>query len=197
MINHFSETKTKILESAIEISNLEGWDSLSVKKIADQLSFSSAAVYKHFESFDEIKIHMSYLCFEEISVLLIEADSFLGTSSQKLEFFSLLLRKFSLKKPGLFQACMFRSPNEPKELLQLRKKSHENLLKLFSDYSIPDENMISVSRSFRSLLFGSLLLEIRESFGLPEKPEKSYREAISIFITGISIKYPMSEKKND
>lgn len=191
MINHYTQAKLRILNSAVELSNYEGWDSLSVKRIADHLSFTSASIYKHFESFGEIKLHMCMICFQELNAILTKALSFNGSSKEKIEYFSVLLRKFSLKKPGLFQSSMFRSEKEPEDLVKLRRKSQEILVNLFSDYSVPDENKISVSRSLRSLLFGSLLLEIRESFGTLERPEKSYKEAIDLFLMGISSKYPI------
>ncbi len=194
MINHISDSKNRILETAMGIANEEGWDSLSVKKIADQLSVTSAALYKHFESFEDLKIHLSLICFQEISEMLEEVIQVRANSSAQLEYLALLLRKFALKKPGLFQASMFRGEKEPKELTTLRTRSQKLLRDLFRDYAIPEDKLLSVSRSFRALIFGILSLEIRRSFGLPEKPEESFKEAVSIFLAGLTNKYPEGGK---
>ncbi|GBF49968.1 hypothetical protein LPTSP4_14890 [Leptospira ryugenii] len=190
MINQISESKVRIMETAVGIANAEGWDSLSVKKIADQLSITSAALYKHFESFEDLKIHISLFCFQEISELLEEVTLLRANSSARLEYLALLLRKFAVKQPGLFQASLFRGEKEPKELASLRNRSQKLLQDLFRDYSIPEDRLLSVSRSYRALIFGILSLEIKKSFGLPEKPEVSFREAVSIFLAGLASKYP-------
>lgn len=195
MINQISDSKNRILETAVGIANADGWDSLSVKKIAEKLSLTSAALYKHFESFEDLKIHLALLSFQEISAILEEVTKLRANSSARLEYLALLLRKFALKKPGLFQASMFRGEKEPKELAALRSQSQKLLRDIFSDYTIPDDKLLSVSRSFRALIFGILSLEIRRSFGIPEKPEESFKEAVAIFLAGLTSKYPEGEKE--
>src|SRR3546814_16906105 len=48
------EVRTTILEQSWKIVEEEGWEALSIRKIADAIEYSTPVVYKHFESKDAI-----------------------------------------------------------------------------------------------------------------------------------------------
>lgn len=185
----FSEPKERILVRSVEFINEEGWNSLTVKNVSESLGLSSASIYKHFENLEEIKAYICLLCFREFFRILSDCCEIPKPSWEKLQEFAHKMRKFAIQNPGLFQASFYRSQGEPQELQTLRKETQSKFLILFHSYQIPKEKITAVSRSFRGLLFGTLFLEIQKSFGLPEKPEFAFREAVEIFLDGLDRRY--------
>src|SRR5690606_22343721 len=48
------QLRSTILEESWKIVEADGWNALSIRKIADAISYSVPMVYKHFESKDEL-----------------------------------------------------------------------------------------------------------------------------------------------
>ncbi|WP_020607459.1 TetR/AcrR family transcriptional regulator [Spirosoma spitsbergense] len=49
-----TEVRTSILQAAWEVVLTEGWQALSIRKIADAIEYSAPVIYTHFESKDAI-----------------------------------------------------------------------------------------------------------------------------------------------
>src|ERR1017187_9787067 len=48
------ETRTRILETALELFSAQGFDGTTLQQIADRLGFTKAALYYHFRSKDDL-----------------------------------------------------------------------------------------------------------------------------------------------
>src|ERR1700728_4001502 len=49
-----SVTRTRILDSALELFSEQGFDGTTLQQIADRLGFTKAAIYYHFRSKDDL-----------------------------------------------------------------------------------------------------------------------------------------------
>jgi len=58
------EVRTKILATAWQIVKEEGWQALSIRKIADAIEYSVPVVYDHFENKDSILLEFAKQGFE-------------------------------------------------------------------------------------------------------------------------------------
>jgi AcrR family transcriptional regulator len=63
------EVRTSILDMAWEIIVTEGWQSFSIRKVADAIEYSVPVIYSHFENKDAILLEFNRKGFE----LLVEA----------------------------------------------------------------------------------------------------------------------------
>lgn len=68
-------TKEQILDAAFEIANKQGFDGITIRKVADILGSSIAPIYVNFENLDELK----YALAEKITKLI--QDVVLSTST--------------------------------------------------------------------------------------------------------------------
>jgi AcrR family transcriptional regulator len=59
-------SKRKTLEAALHIIDQEGLDSLSVRRLADELSVNAASLYHHFSNKDEILAGAAKLALEDV-----------------------------------------------------------------------------------------------------------------------------------
>ena len=53
------ETRTNILEAALEIVKEDGWPSLSMRKIADKIEYTAPIIYEYFENKDGILVELT------------------------------------------------------------------------------------------------------------------------------------------
>lgn len=68
-------TKEQILDSSFEIANEEGFDGITIRKVADKLGASIAPIYVNFKNLDELK----YALAEKITQLI--QDVILSTTT--------------------------------------------------------------------------------------------------------------------
>ncbi len=79
------EERKKILECALGLINSEGYDSLSMRKIAKELKFSATKIYNYFHNKDEIYIAITVESFKLFTTIIGSNLSKASTSGEKLE----------------------------------------------------------------------------------------------------------------
>jgi AcrR family transcriptional regulator len=72
-IRHKEEIRASILEAAWQMVITEGWQYLSIRKIADAIEYSIPVIYSHFENKDSILLEFTKEGFEKLSEALIAA----------------------------------------------------------------------------------------------------------------------------
>lgn len=72
-IRHKEEVRSGILAAAWSMVSTEGWQSLSIRKIADAIEYSIPVIYNHFENKEAILLEFSKEGFQKMAVMLAEA----------------------------------------------------------------------------------------------------------------------------
>src|SRR6202451_803044 len=67
------EVRASILDSAWEMVVTEGWQSFSIRKIADAIEYSVPVIYSHFESKDHILLEFNRKGFKLLAESLAAA----------------------------------------------------------------------------------------------------------------------------
>jgi AcrR family transcriptional regulator len=106
-----SETRDKILEAARELFIEEGFDGVSMRKIADRIEYSPTAIYVHFADKDQLFME---ICHEDFRRL---AQSMVGLAQvpnpvERLRHIGLGYIEFGLKNPNHYRT-MFMTPHPP------------------------------------------------------------------------------------
>lgn len=68
-------SRDKIIDVAFEIANLEGFDGISIRKVADKVGCSIAPIYVNFKDIDELKDAVAKRVQEIIEKLINEQKS--------------------------------------------------------------------------------------------------------------------------
>src|SRR4051812_23890752 len=79
------EVRESILQSAWQIVNEEGWQTLSIRKIADAIEYSIPVVYDHFENKEAILFEFNKLGFKLLSEKLTETIEQYKKPAEQLE----------------------------------------------------------------------------------------------------------------
>jgi len=74
-IRHKEEVRSGILAAAWNMVITEGWQSLSIRKIADAIEYSIPVIYNHFENKEAILLEFSKEGFQKLAVVLSDAKN--------------------------------------------------------------------------------------------------------------------------
>jgi AcrR family transcriptional regulator len=72
-LQHKEDLKNLILSTAWQMVKEEGWQSLSIRKIADAIQYSVPIIYDHFENKESIVLEFAKEGFQQLSKKILKA----------------------------------------------------------------------------------------------------------------------------
>jgi AcrR family transcriptional regulator len=97
--------RARLLEAARDIAAEEGWQAVTIRKIADRLEYSSPILYQHFASKEALLLALVAEGFREVTGLLRDAAREAeGSPERLLEGLALAYWDFAFAAPELYQA---------------------------------------------------------------------------------------------
>ncbi|MBR1201466.1 MULTISPECIES: TetR/AcrR family transcriptional regulator [unclassified Bradyrhizobium] len=100
----------RIVAAARVIAEREGWDGVTIRRLADEIEYSQPVLYSHFKNRDAIVAAVAVEGFKELTVALREAASG-STGRNALKNVALAYLAFALDRPALYDA-MFVLPTD-------------------------------------------------------------------------------------
>lgn len=97
------EIKTSILKAAWQLVKAEGWQSLSIRKIADAIEYSVPVIYSHFENKDAILLEFTKEGFHLLTLKIREAKDQHVQPSQQLEAMAQAYWNFAFEHKEYYQ----------------------------------------------------------------------------------------------
>ena len=183
-----------ILDAARELFVTHGYQEVSIRKIADKIEYSPAAIYSYFPSKDDI---FFALANEGFRLLLTYADEVKVTPSDPVdELRQMFLRyyEFSREYPEHF-ALMFLDRTVPKirdnwerfgSLAQLKVESTERIARLVESGAIPGgTNAHAVFRLLLTAAHGAAVLRLCDRLEPGEDGNALARAAIDAVLIGL------------
>ncbi|SFS05671.1 transcriptional regulator, TetR family [Granulicella pectinivorans] len=104
--------RTQILSAARRIAELEGWPSVTVRRLADEISYSQPVLYSHFGSRDGILAAVAIEGFQEIGLALEKARK-RARSGNPVESFAVAYLEFAASSPALYEVMFSLSLSVP------------------------------------------------------------------------------------
>lgn len=111
--NEIAEMKKKIMDAAKEIINQEGYDNLSIRKIADKIEYSPPTIYIYYQDKAEIIRDMSNNIYINVESNILNAITEYGSLpvDQLIRKISLIFIESLLSEPEISKALMNSSMN--------------------------------------------------------------------------------------
>src|SRR3954471_13409319 len=97
------EVRDSILESAWKVVNQEGWQNLSIRKIADAIEYSVPVVYDHFENKEAILSEFNRRGFKLLGDKLLEAKAKHKKANLQLEAIAYAYWDFAFQNREYYQ----------------------------------------------------------------------------------------------
>jgi len=106
-----AERESRIIAAARVIAEREGWNAVTIRRLAEEIEYSQPVLYSHFENRDAIVAAVAVEGFQEITVAFLEAAR--GSTGQQnaVEKVAMVYLDFALRRPALYQA-MFILPTD-------------------------------------------------------------------------------------
>ena len=118
------ELRAQILESAREIVSREGYRALTMRRIAEAIEYSPAAIYQYFENRDAIAAALMDQGFEELAEVL-EPLASIADPAQRLEAAGRAYVAFGLDRPETYRLMFMDDPEITATVLSAPSK-HSN-----------------------------------------------------------------------
>lgn len=106
-----AEREQRIVAAARAIAEREGWDAVTIRRLADLIEYSQPVLYSHFENRSAIVTAVAVEGFRELSAALRQAASGSAGRRDALRNVALAYLAFALSHPALYEA-MFILPTD-------------------------------------------------------------------------------------
>jgi AcrR family transcriptional regulator len=114
--------RTQIISSARRIAELEGWPGVTVRRLADEISYSQPVLYAHFENREAILAAVAIEGFQELGLAMEKARKCAGRGDT-VEAVATAYLDFAASSPALSEVMFsvnltvpFDDPDTPPEL---------------------------------------------------------------------------------
>ena len=97
------ETRVNILDAALHIVKTEGWQSLSMRKIAEQIEYTAPIIYEYFANKEAILGELNKQGFILLTRQMQEASDQVETPSEKLEAVWMAYWNFAFAQKEYYQ----------------------------------------------------------------------------------------------
>ncbi|MDB5019071.1 MAG: transcriptional regulator BetI [Pedobacter sp.] len=97
------ETRTNILDAALQIVKSDGWQALSMRKIADVIEYTAPIIYEYFSNKDAILLELTRQGYLLLSKDLREAKSKHEMPAEQLEAMWIAYWNFAFANKELYQ----------------------------------------------------------------------------------------------
>jgi AcrR family transcriptional regulator len=118
------EVRTKILDAARELFAREGYDAVTMRRIADAVEYSPTAIYLHFKDKETL---VRELCEEDFASLAKAFQKIAKESDplERLRKIGMAYVDFGVEKPNHYRLMFMTSRHEPAEMEGLEKGNPE------------------------------------------------------------------------
>jgi AcrR family transcriptional regulator len=104
-----AERERRITAAARLIADGEGWDAVTIRRLAEEIEYSQPVLYSHFENRDAIVAAVAVEGFRELAMALQQAGRESTDRRKALENVAMAYLAFARRHPSLYEA-MFTLP---------------------------------------------------------------------------------------
>jgi AcrR family transcriptional regulator len=177
-----------ILKAALHIAKEEGWEALSMRKIADAIDYTAPIIYEYFENKDALMYELTLTGYKILNEKLEEAKSQHSTPDKQLEAMWLAYWNFAFLKKELYQLMYGLSTNCNCELMNKMPEAEkqwdiiaEVIGKLMNIDDLESEEICLRYYTFWSVIHGLISINILSR----GSSDEMNRQVLMNAITGI------------
>jgi AcrR family transcriptional regulator len=174
-----------VVRAAAKIADDEGWDALTLARVAGKLRVRSPSLYNHVGGLEALRRELKLLVMRELNTALTRAT--IGKSrDDAVRALAVAYRAFVKRHPGTYAATMVAAPNNDPAVEAAAGHIVETCLSVLSGYGLDRREGIHAIRAMRSAVHGFAALEIAGGFGIPLDVDKSFDWLVGSLLKGLS-----------
>ena len=187
------EVRSAILEQSWQIVEEEGWDALSIRRIAEAIEYSTPVVYKHFESKEAIRSAFSQEGYALLADRLQQAKQSYDCPTDQLTALSNAYWSFAQEHPKHYQVMyglgiptcdMVRESREIGEVSIIFRDTIEAAIR---ESKQPDADAHLKAMTFWSILHGLVAMGMISRPGDPQTAKRILEDATAGFIKALVV----------
>ncbi|WP_316842299.1 TetR/AcrR family transcriptional regulator [Pedobacter gandavensis] len=192
-IRQKEEFRTSILEAAWQQVISDGWQSLSIRKIADAIEYSIPVIYNHFENKEAILLEFTKEGFQKLADTLQLVKDQYAIPAEQLEAMAHAYWDFAFDHKEYYQlmfglgipACD--RVNEIEELKNATSIMISSIKAAIEQSNQPETDYFLKYHTYLSILHGLVSIQMIQKEGKPDSAKKMIlQDAISGFIISIN-----------
>lgn len=178
-----------VVEAAAVLADEEGFEELSLARLAGRLGVRKPSLYNHVAGLEGIRRELVLVGMRELGRALSRAT--VGVSGEAaILALGQAYRDFVKERPGLYAATVrsYRTyaPGDP-DLQAAESEALETVLTVLASCGIRDEGAVHAARGLRAVAHGFATLEASGGFGIPVDVEESFQRLLRAFVAGLGI----------
>lgn len=186
------ELRKAILDASWQLVMKDGWQALSIRKIADAVEYSVPVIYDHFANKEAILLELTKHGFQKLNGQLEAAKEKVSGPEAQIEAMAYAYWKFAFENPAHYQVMYglgipsCETVNQIPELADFSRHILDPVRELIAIGNKPETDPFLKLHTFWSMLHG--LVSINMMGAGEEKEEmnqKVLRDFIAGFVTGI------------
>jgi AcrR family transcriptional regulator len=187
------EVRSIILTTAWQLVKEEGWQSLSIRKIADAIEYSIPVIYDHFENKEAILLEFSKEGLRLLTQKMQKAKSKHGKPADQLKAMAEAYWDFALKNKEYYQlmygvgmaSCEAETPMDDRT--SFRNLITEPIVEIISKSKQPGTNPCLKYHTFWSILHGLISIRLMRTSDVSDQLNKLVvADAIEGFIKNLT-----------
>lgn len=190
-IRHKEEVKTSIIDAAWATMQREGWQALSIRKIAAAIEYSVPVIYDHFENKEAILLELRKIGFRRLNKHLKDAKEKIDRPELQIEAIGKAYLKFALNNKNYYQLMyglgmpIYGIAEDIPELNILTRMVMEPVEKLVAGSKNANADAVLKLQAFWCMLHGIVSLNIFTGTNKRNTSQQVFEDFISTFIACI------------
>ncbi len=189
-VNRAGLDRERVVRAAAELVNHEGAESLTINRLARELSVRPSSLYNHIHGLEDLWHELALLNLRNLGERLTSAAVGRSGAAGVLAV-AKAYRAYVKEYPGLYQSSLRASgnhtPPDPK-LQSAEEHIVRVVLALVESFGLSGVRAIDAVRALRSAVHGFATLEVTGGFGLPLDLDESFQQLIEMIIHGMQQK---------
>lgn len=171
-----------ILRASAELVEEKGFENLTLNQLAERLGVKTPSLYNHLSGFDELTTDLAKLAIRRLEETIRNAA--VGKSmGDALKAMAIAYRQFAKDNPQMYKAVLKYPVFEDSEIQEAGQAVVRIFYQVLESYRFSEEDIIHITRGFRSALHGFISLEEAGFFKSAPDIEKSYALLVSGLIS--------------
>lgn len=189
---HKEELRASILEAAWHLVVQEGWQALSIRKIAEAIEYSVPVIYDHFANKEAILLELTKQGFQKLNEELVKAKNGASSPEEQVEAMAYAYWRFAFENTAYYQVMYglgipsCETVNQISELSTFSELILQPIKELIASGKQPDTDPFLKLHTFWSMLHGLISINMMgDGAGKEEMNQRVLQDFIRGFVSGM------------
>jgi AcrR family transcriptional regulator len=177
-------TPAAVIDKAAAIANADGFQAVTLARLAQELGVRPPSLYKHVAGLDAVRRALAVRGLTEANVRLERAT--IGKARDDALFaLAHAYWQFAREQPGLYAASIVAAKPGENDVAAAGERVIGTVLAVLSGYGISGEDALHATRGLRAIVHGFVSLDIAGAFRLRLDVAQSFDRLLAAFATDL------------